>query len=108
MNTGNISLVMFRNISFKSFEIRIISNPRKSLRTAKREFYVSKSSLQRILHKLLHFQAYNTKILKDSKINDKRQRKYFAAAVLNIVSENQNYLKGVIYQSKQLYAFLKR
>jgi hypothetical protein len=79
------------------------SSPPKSIRRASRELQVSRSTVQKILHRRLKLHAYKIQIVQELEADDGRHRKQFAVGMLTSINHDNGFLDRVIFSDESTF-----
>ena len=76
---------------------------RKSIRQARRELGVPRSTVYNTVHKRLRLRAYKLQLLHHIKPEDHRKRYEFAAEMLNRIDKNDDYLNAILFTDESTF-----
>ena len=81
-------------------------SPMRSIRTAARQLDLPRATVHKVLHKNLRLFAYKVQMLQTLQPNDMPRRKEFAVNMLQRISEDEVFLKGVCFSDEATFHVL--
>lgn len=78
-------------------------SPKKSVRTASRQLQMPRSTVHKVLRKVLKFKAYKVQLLHEIKANDKPKRMEFAVYMLDRIVNEGAFLKNILFSDEATF-----